>query len=93
VESGADVNIPFDRFEKCRSSGQRGSVLQFAMDLDHGEIVSFLREHGAREEVESYASRVWRLSMEEATALNPREARRKRLRRHRVNRCTGSNPG
>jgi hypothetical protein len=94
VESGANVTVPFERLESSRSSRQRGSVLQLAVDLDHGEIVSFLREHGAQEDVENYASRVWTLSMEEATAPNPREARRKRLRRHMgVNCCTGSNPG
>ncbi|KAL3487192.1 ankyrin repeat-containing domain protein [Aspergillus germanicus] len=88
VESGADVNVAFEGVEESRSSRQRGSVLQLAMDLDHREIVSNLREHGAQEEVEGYASRVWRLTMEEAKAPNPREARRKRLRRHMgVNRC------
>ncbi|KAL3451395.1 ankyrin repeat-containing domain protein [Aspergillus insuetus] len=94
VESGADLNVPFERFEESRSSRQWGSVLQLAIDLDHREIVSFLREHGAQEEVENYTSRVWRVSMEEATAPNPREARRMRLRRHMgVNRCTGPTAG
>jgi hypothetical protein len=94
VERGADVNVPFQGFQKSRSFRQTGCVFQLAMDLDHEEIVSFLREHGAQEEVENYANRVWRLRMEEAMAPNAREARRKRLRRHMgVNRCTGSNPG
>ncbi|KAL4756047.1 ankyrin repeat domain-containing protein [Aspergillus foveolatus] len=47
VESGADVNVPFEGFEKSKSSRQTGSVLQLAMDLGNKDIVSFLREHGA----------------------------------------------
>ncbi|KAL2834837.1 ankyrin repeat-containing domain protein [Aspergillus pseudoustus] len=94
VESGADVNVPFEGFERSRSSRQSGSVLQLAMDLDHKEIVLFLRERAAKEELESYAYRVLRLSMEEAMAPNAGELRRKRLRRHMgLNGCTGSNPG
>jgi hypothetical protein len=93
VESGADVNVPFEGFEKSRLSRQRGSVLHLAMNLDRQEIVLFLREHEAQEKAEGYTSRVWRLSMEEASAPNPRGTRRKRLRRHMgVNHYTGSNP-
>ncbi|KAJ0413109.1 ankyrin repeat-containing domain protein [Aspergillus carlsbadensis] len=94
VESGADVNIPFEGFERSRSARRSGSILQLAMDLDHKEIESFLRERAAREKVETYGYRVLRLTMEEAMAPNAGELERKRLRRHMgVNRCTGSNPG
>jgi ankyrin repeat protein len=93
VESGADVNVPFEGFEKSKSSRQRGSVLQLAMDLKNKDIVSFLCEHGAQEEVENYGYRVLRLSREEAMSPDAGEKRRKRLRRHMgVNRCTGSIP-
>jgi ankyrin repeat protein len=92
VESGADVNVPFEGLEKSNSSRREGSVLQLAMDLGNKEIVSFLREHGAQEEVENYAYRLIRLSWEENTSPNANGIRRKRLRRHMgVNRCTGSN--
>ncbi|OKP08275.1 Ankyrin-3 [Penicillium subrubescens] len=50
VESGADVNVPFEGFEKSKSSRQTGSVLQLAMELGNRDIVSFLRENGAQEE-------------------------------------------
>ncbi|KAL2810288.1 ankyrin repeat-containing domain protein [Aspergillus granulosus] len=91
VESGADVNVPFEGFEKSKSSRQTGSVLQLAMDLGNKEIVSFLREHGAQEEVGNYGYRKSRLWWEENNSPNAKEIRRKRLRRHMgVNRCTGS---
>jgi ankyrin repeat protein len=91
VERGADVNIPFEGFEKSKSSRQRGSVLQLAMELGNRDIVSFLREHGAQEEVESYGYRGIRLSWEENNSPNANEIRRKRLRRHMgVNSCMGS---
>ncbi|KAJ5371096.1 uncharacterized protein N7496_007188 [Penicillium cataractarum] len=93
VMSGADVNVPFEGFEKSKSSRQKGSVLQLAMDLGNKEIVSFLRKYGAQEEVESYEWRNHRLFWEENNSPNASEMRRKRLRRHMgVNRCTGSIP-
>lgn len=91
VESGADVNVPFEGFEKSKSSRQTGSVLQLATELGNRDIVSFLREHGAQEEVESYGYRSIRLCWEENNSPNANEIRRKRLRRHMgVNSCTGS---
>lgn len=93
VESGADVNVPFEGFEKSKSSRMTGSVLQLAMDLGNKEIVSFLREHGAQEEVESYGYRRSRLCWEENYSPNANGVRRKRLRRHMgINCCTGSIP-
>ncbi|KAL3477023.1 ankyrin repeat-containing domain protein [Aspergillus californicus] len=93
VESGADVNVPFEGFQKSKSSKQGGSVLQLAMDLDNTDIVSFLCEHGAHEEVENYEYRLHRLTWAECLSPDPGSTRRKRLRRHMgVNRCTGSIP-
>lgn len=83
----------FEGFEKSKSSRQRGSILQLAMDLGNKEIVSFLREHGAQEQVESYGYRKIRLWWEEKNSPNASEIRRKRLWRHMgVNCCTGSIP-
>ncbi|OOQ86160.1 hypothetical protein PEBR_22595 [Penicillium brasilianum] len=91
LESGADVNVPFEGFEKRKSSRKTGSVLQLAMELGNKDIVSFLREHGAQEEVQSYGYRGIRLMWEENISPNAGEIRRKRLRRHMgVNSCTGS---
>ena len=94
VEHGADVNVPFEGFVGNRSPREKGSVLRLAMDLESQDIVSFLREHGAQEDVGDYRTRVFRLSWEEGT-VSPtgRRKRRTRLRRHMgINRCNGSLP-
>jgi hypothetical protein len=67
VKSGADVKVPFEGFVKSKSSRQIGSVLQLAIELGNRDIVSFLREHSAQEEVESYVYRAIRLWWEEKT--------------------------
>ncbi|KAL4769962.1 ankyrin repeat-containing domain protein [Aspergillus nidulans var. acristatus] len=94
VEHGADVNVPFEGFVGNQSSREKGSVLRLAMDLESQDIVSFLREHGAQEDVVDYTTRVSRLSLEEATVWSSgRQKRRTRLRRHMgINRCNSFIP-
>ncbi|KAL2822249.1 ankyrin repeat-containing domain protein [Aspergillus cavernicola] len=82
VEHGADVNACYEGFVESRSSRRSGSVLRLAMDLGDQEIVSFLLEHGAEEEVTPYEFRVLKMSMEEDNSREGQQKKRKRLRRH-----------
>ncbi|KAL3482620.1 ankyrin repeat-containing domain protein [Aspergillus germanicus] len=59
VEQGASVHADCEGLVQSQSSRQTGSLLQLAMDLGDEEIISFLLEHGAQEEVQTRSDR-WR---------------------------------
>jgi ankyrin repeat protein len=53
VEHGASVNADYEGLVQSQSSWQTGCVLQLAINTGDEEIISFLLEYGAQEEVQS----------------------------------------
>ncbi|KAL2842662.1 ankyrin repeat-containing domain protein [Aspergillus pseudodeflectus] len=81
VEHGASVNTDYEGLVQSQSSRQSGSLLKLAMDLGDEEIISFLLEHGAQEEVQTRYDR-WREMAEEDNSRLGKQKERRRLRRN-----------
>jgi hypothetical protein len=59
-EKGASVNVWYQGLYKSQSTRLQGSALQLAIDLGQMDIIQFLRDNGAQEEVESWWTRWFR---------------------------------
>ncbi|KAL4981878.1 ankyrin repeat-containing domain protein [Aspergillus falconensis] len=81
LEHGASVNTDYEGLVQSQSSRQGGSVLQLAMDLGDEDIISFLLEHRAQQEVQTRYDR-WREMAEEDNSRLGKQKERKRLRRN-----------
>ncbi|KAL3440369.1 hypothetical protein BJX65DRAFT_314889 [Aspergillus insuetus] len=81
VEHGVSVNTDYEGLVQSQSSRQTSSVLQLAMDFGDGEVISFLLDHAAQEEVQTRYDR-WREMAEEDNSRLGKQKERRRLRRN-----------
>lgn len=56
-QKGASVNVWYQGLFKSQSTRSQGSALQLAIDLGQVDIIQFLRDNGAQEEVQSWWNR------------------------------------